>query len=55
MAKPSDIERWHFYIRHLGYKNLKTLKDLRSEINFKDIAPKELYEKCQKKCDSPAI
>ena len=47
-AKPADIELWHSRMGHLGYRSLKTLKDLSSGMDFKDTAPKELCGDCRK-------
>lgn len=48
-TKPANIKLWHLYIGHLGYKSLRTLKDLSNKIDFKEIAPKQLYKNCPKK------
>ena len=47
-TKPADIELWHSYMGHLGYKSLKTLKDPSNGIDFKDTALKKLCGDCQK-------
>lgn len=36
-------------MEHLGYKNLNSLKDLSSKMDFKETVLKKLYEDCQKK------
>lgn len=46
--KLADIKLWYLYIGHLSYKNLRTLKDLSSEIDFKKTALKQLYKDYQK-------
>lgn len=47
-AKPTNIEFWHLRMGYLSYRSLKTLKNLSSKIDIKDIALKKLYEDCQK-------
>lgn len=46
--KLANIEFWYLHIRHLGYRNLKTLKNLSSRIDFKETAPKQLCKNCHK-------
>lgn len=47
-AKQTNIELWHLCMGYLGYRCLKTLKNLGSGIDFKDIALKKLCRNCQK-------
>ena len=47
-TKSADIELWHSRIGHLDYRSLKTLKDLSSAMDFKNMAPKKLCGDCQK-------
>ncbi len=47
-AKPGDIKFWHSRMGDLGYRSLKTLKNLSSRINFKETTPSELCGDCRK-------
>lgn len=48
-AKSGNIKLWHSCIQHLGYKNLKSIDNLNSEMHFKEAAPKELCGDFRKK------
>ena len=48
VAIPADIELWHFCIGHLGYRSLKTLKNISTGMDFKETVPKELCGDCRK-------
>ena len=48
VAKLVDIEFWYFGMGHLGYRSLKTLKNLSTTMDFKETAPKNLCGNCQK-------
>ena len=47
-AKPGDIELWHSYIRYLGYRNLKMLKNFCSRMDFNKTTLSKLCGDCQK-------
>ncbi len=42
-VKPRDIKLWYSRIGHLGYRNLKTLKNLSSRMDFNETTSSELY------------
>ena len=48
-AKPGDIKFWHSHIGYLGYRSLKTLKNLCSRMDFKEITSSELCGDCPKR------
>ena len=47
-ANPRDIELWHTRMGHLGYRSLITLKNLSSEMDFKETTLGKLCGDCRK-------
>lgn len=47
-VKLGDIKLWHSLIGYLGYRSLTILKNLSSEIDYKEISSSELCSDCQK-------
>lgn len=47
-AKPGDIKLWYLCMRYLGSKNLKTLKNLNSRMDFNKTTLSKLCRDCRK-------